>query len=271
MPATTPGRVSLDRYLERLAYGGALHPSHATLEALHLAHATHIPFENLDVLLGRRVDLSLEALQRKLVESRRGGYCFEQNLLFGAVLEDLGFPVTPLAARVRHNTTAVLPRTHMLLLVETERGRHLADVGFGGEGLLHPVPFEPGYVSRQYLWSYRVAEEGSHFVLQSLRAGEWRDLYVFSLEPQERADYEMANYWISTHPASRFVQTLTAQRPTPEARFILRNRELTIDRGDDTTTREIRDRVDLIDVLDSYFSLRLPPETAFPKLFDRST
>lgn len=271
MPATTSGRVSLDRYLQRLAYGGVLHPSYATLEALHLAHATHIPFENLDVLLGRGVDLSLEALQRKLVDSRRGGYCFEQNLLFGSILEDLGFVVTPLAARVRHNATAVLPRTHMLLLVETERGRYLADVGFGGEGLLHPVPFEPGHVACQYLWSYRVAEEGGHFVLQSLRAGEWRDLYVFSLEPQERADYEMANYWISTHPASRFVQTLTAQRPTPEARFILRNRELTIDRGVDVTTREIRDHAELLEILDVHFGLQVPADASFPGVFGDRT
>lgn len=267
MPATTPGRVSLDRYLQRLAYGGVLHPSYPTLDALHLAHATHIPFENLDVLLGRGVDLSLEALERKLVDGRRGGYCFEQNLLFGAVLEDLGFAVTPLAARVRRNTTAVLPRTHMLLLVATDRGPHLADVGFGGEGLLHPVPFEPGRQSRQYLWAYRVVEEGHQFVLQSRRAGQWRDLYVFSLDRQERADYEMANYWISTHPTSRFVQTLTAQRPTPEARFILRNRELTIDRGDDVTTRELRDITELRAVLDSHFLLQLPPGTALPTIF----
>ncbi|HVZ21770.1 MAG TPA: arylamine N-acetyltransferase [Vicinamibacterales bacterium] len=268
MAATTrPPRVALDRYLQRLAYAGSLQPSQATLEALHLAHATRIPFENLDVLLGRPIDLSIDALERKLVDARRGGYCFEQNLLFGAVLEDLGFAVTPLAARVRHDPAVVLPRTHMLLLVETERGRWIADVGFGGEGLLQPVPFDPPAESPQFLWTYRVVEEGRHFVLQSRRGDEWRDLYVFSLEPQERVDYEVANYWISTHPASRFVQTLTVQMPTPEARWIIRNRELTIDRGGESTAREIRDHGELLDLLASRFGLHFPPETTFPKIF----
>ena len=264
---TTPqARVALDRYLQRLAYAGDLRPSYATLEALHRSHATRIPFENLDVLLGRRIDLSLEALQRKLVEDQRGGYCFEQNLLFAAVLEDLGFAVTPLSARVRLNTTTVLPRTHMLLLVEAEDGRWLADVGFGSEGLLHPVPFDPGAASRQFLWTYRVVEEGRHFVLQSLRRGEWRDMYIFTLDPQERVDYELANYWISTHPQSRFVQTLTVQMPTPEARFLLRNRELTIDSGDEVTTRVVAGD-EVLDLLATQFGLRLPPGTAFPQIF----
>ena len=259
---TRPARVALDRYLQRLAYVGPLVPSYATLEALHLAHATHIPFENLDVLLGRPIDLSLEALERKLVDSARGGYCFEQNLLFQAVLEDLGFAVTPLAARVRLNTTTVPPRTHMALLVEADDATWLADVGFGSEGLLHPVPFVLGTPSPQFLWSYRIVEEGHRFVLQSRRGGEWRDMYVFTLDPQERADYELANYWISTHPESRFVQTLTVQMPTPEGRFLLRNRELTIDRGGEPEVRQVADE-ELLDVLASQFGLRFPPGTTF--------
>ena len=266
MTATTarPARVAIDKYLQRLAYLGDLRPSYATLEALHLAHATHIPFENIDVLLGRPVDLALEALQRKLVDSRRGGYCFEQNLLFAAVLEDLGFSVTPLAARVRYHSTAVLARTHMLLLVEADGARWVADVGFGSEGLLHPVPFRAGAEARQYLWSYRIVEEAGRWVLQSGRQGQWRDMYVFTLEPQERADYEMANYWIATHPASRFVQTLTVQMPTPEARWLLRNRELTVDRGGELITRPLQDDAELLDVLASTFGLRFPPDTTFP-------
>jgi N-hydroxyarylamine O-acetyltransferase len=260
--------LALDRYLHRLAYAGSLDPSYGTLEALHVAHATHIPFENLDVLLGRGVDLSLDALQRKLVDAGRGGYCFEQNLLFGAVLEELGFSVTPLAARVRSDSTTVLPRTHMLLLVETDRGRSIADVGFGGEGLLQPVPFEPGTVSPQFLWAYRVIEEGRGFVLQSRRGDDWRDLYAFTLEPQERVDYEVANYWISTHPTSRFVHTLTVQMPTPDARWIIRNREMLVERGGESETRAIRDQAELLALLASRFGIHLPTGTAFPKIFE---
>ena len=120
--------LDLPAYLERIGYAGDLNPSRSVLEALHLAHATHIPFENLDILLGRPIRLDLASLQAKLVKDRRGGYCFEQNLLFSAVLRQLGFSVTSLAARVRYRTTTLLPRTHMLLLVDLAGERWLADV-----------------------------------------------------------------------------------------------------------------------------------------------
>lgn len=112
--------LDLQAYLRRIGYQGAVEPTRRVLEALHLAHATHIPFENLDILLGRPIALDLASLQSKLVARRRGGYCFEHNLLFAAVLREFGFEPTLLAARVRFRTTAVLPRTHMLLLVEGE-------------------------------------------------------------------------------------------------------------------------------------------------------
>src|SRR6516225_6929382 len=165
--------IDLAAYFERIAYAGDRMPSRATLDALHLAHATHIPFENLDVLLGRPIRLDLASLQAKLVCGRRGGYCFEQNLLFAAVLEHVGFGVTRLAARVRFGATRLLPRTHMLLAVDAGSEMFLADVGFGGEGLLGPVPLAPGCESRQHLWTYRLVAEGDLLVLQSLRANGW--------------------------------------------------------------------------------------------------
>lgn len=136
--------LDLDAYLRRIGYAGALDPGSATLEALHLAHASRIPFENLDILLGRPIRLDLGSLQAKLVRDGRGGYCFEQNLLLAAVLGRVGFDVTPLAARVRYRITRAVPRTHALLVVETGGERWLADVGFGLEGLLMPVPLRAG-------------------------------------------------------------------------------------------------------------------------------
>src|SRR5438477_12188005 len=115
--APTLARSDLDAYLRRFEYGGSLKPTYDVLAALHLAHATHIPFENLDILLGRPIHLDLDTLQAKLVHGCRGGYCFEQNVLFAAVLEQLGFAVHRLAARVRYRAQHVLPRTHMLLEV----------------------------------------------------------------------------------------------------------------------------------------------------------
>lgn len=255
--------LDLPAYLQRVDYAGDLTPTRTVLEALHLAHATHIPFENLDILLGRPIRLDLGSLQAKLVAGKRGGYCFEQNLLFAAVLRELGFSVSQLAARVRFRTTALLPRTHMLLLVDLAGERWMADVGFGADGLLLPLPIQTPGPQPQFAWTYRVIEEEGLWVLQSLHGEEWMDLYAFSLEPQQAADYEMASYYVSTHPASRFVQSLTAQRLAPEVRHVLRNRELIEDRGDTQIVRILADDDELLEVLEHMFDLRFPAGTRF--------
>jgi N-hydroxyarylamine O-acetyltransferase len=252
----------LSAYLRRIGYDGSLRADLATLNALHLAHATHIPFENLDVLLRRPIGLDLDSLHAKLVGSRRGGYCFEHNLLFAAALETVGFAVTRLAGRVRHGSTAVRPRTHTLLLVEVDGVPWLADVGFGAEGLLLPVPVTD-VPTRQFAWTYRVVEQAGTFILQSLRPSGWMDLYTFTLEPQLLPDYEMANYFISTHPDSPFVRTLTVQLPTPAVRYILRGRALTEDRGEDVTVRTLADE-ELASVLARTFRVELPSRLCIP-------
>lgn len=257
-------RFDLDAYLERVGYRGPRDASIETLHALHLAHATSIPFENLDILLGRGIQLDLESLQRKLVTGRRGGYCFEQNLLLATALETLGFDVTLLSARVRYGATVVRPRTHMLLLVTVDDSRWIADVGFGGDGLLQPVRLAIDDESPQFRWTYRLVEEGRHYVLQSRRPDGWIDMYAFTLEPHERVDYEVANHFTSTHPTSPFRMMPIAQRPSPEARYILRDRELTTDTGDRMTTRTVSDG-ELLDVLRETFSLDLPEGTTFPR------
>ncbi len=255
--------IDLPAYFERIGYPGSAEPTRAVLAALHLAHATHIPFENCDVLLGRPIRLDLESLQAKLVRGRRGGYCFEQNLLFAAVLEQIGFPVTRLLARVRYRATRLLPRTHMVMRVDLDGVSWLADVGFGADGLLLPVRFDPGQVTRQFAWAYRIVDEAGQWVLQSLHGTEWVDLYGFTLDPQLAVDYELANYYVSTHPDSRFVQTLTAQRITPETRHILRNGELVETRGAETTVRRVVDEDEVLAVLAGTFGLSFPPGTRF--------
>jgi hypothetical protein len=172
-PMADAAALDLPAYLRRIGYAGALSPSRSTLDALHLAHATAIPFENLDILLGVPIRLDLANLQSKLVFRRRGGYCFEQNALFANVLERIGFTVTRLAARVRYGTDRVLPRTHMTLRVDVAGVPILADVGFGADGLLLPVPMD-GALSQQFGWSYRVAESGGVHARAAI-AGRLRD------------------------------------------------------------------------------------------------
>jgi N-hydroxyarylamine O-acetyltransferase len=254
----------LDAYLRRLDFAGALRADLATFNALHLAHASRIPFENFDVLLRRPIRLDLESVLAKLVERRRGGYCFEHNLLFAAVLEAAGFRVSRLAARVRYGSDVVRPRTHMLLLVDLDGASWLADVGFGAEGLLLPVPMTDA-PTRQYAWTYRVVEQGGMFTLQSLRPAGWMDLYAFTLEPQQLPDFEMANYYVSTHPDSVFVRTLTAQLPSPTVRYALRGRMLAEDRGGVPRTRILATDEALATVLSRDFGLELPPGLPLPR------
>ena len=244
-------------------YSGPLEPSSSILSALHLAHATHIPFENLDILLGRAILLDLDSVQAKLVKGKRGGYCFEQNRLFATVLTELGFSVTPLAARVRYRTTLVLPRTHMTLLVTVDGQTWLADVGFGAEGLLLPIPFVPGQPTTQFVWTYRLVVDAGYWVLQSLHDGAWEDLYAFTEEPQHPIDYEVANHYTSTHPESRFVHTLTAQSLTPTCRTILRNLDLVEDFGTTVTRRTVGEGEELLAVLADTFNLHFPSGTRF--------
>jgi N-hydroxyarylamine O-acetyltransferase len=253
----------LQAYAARIGYRGDFAPSLATLRALHLAHATHIPFENLDILLGRPIRLDLESVCGKLVDGRRGGYCFEQNALFAAVLEAAGFRVRRLAARVRVAAGVVRPRLHMLLAVEAEGGWWLADVGFGADGLLHPLPLRPGDAIGQFAWAYRIAAEGQDLVLQSQRPEGWTDLYSFTMEEQHPIDYEVSSYFTSTHPTSRFVKLLLAQMPGPERRLMLVNRKLTERRAEGMSERVLANDAEILEVLAGCFGLTFPAGTRF--------
>lgn len=199
-------------YLERIGLSASERP---TLRAIHRAHATSIPFENLDPHRGMVVSLAQEDLERKLVDGRRGGYCFEQNLLLASALEHLGLTVEPMLARVRRGAPpgTVRPRSHLVLRVTDDDGRvwH-ADVGFGLGTLLDPIPFGPDGAAayEQSGWSFRMLEEGPGLVLQTLENGLWADLYAFSPQPVPRIDIEMSNWWTSTHPTSPFVFGLIA-------------------------------------------------------------
>ena len=221
-----PG-LDLDAYFRRTGYAGSREASLAALRDLHAAHATAIPFENLAIQLGELpLRLDLEALQDKLVTRRRGGYCFEHNHLFQAVLRELGFQVAAFEVRVRTGNAAALPRTQMLLSVAVEGRDWLADVGFGGEGLLHPVPMD-GEPSLQPQGLLRVTEDRGLKVLQSGQPMGWMDLYAFEPTPREAVDFEVANWYTSTHPESRFVKTLTAQLLLAGGRRILRGLDYT--------------------------------------------
>ena len=219
--------IDVDAYFSRIGYGGPSNASLETLCAIHALHPAAIPFENLDPLLGRPVPLHLAALQEKMLRRRRGGYCFEQNALFKAVLEALGFSVAGLAARVRWRLppdAPANPRTHMLLKLDLAEGTFIADVGFGG--LLFAAPLRLVADVEQGLLRLQRQRDGA-FTVQARLASGWQDAYRFTLEQQFPADYEVANWFTAAHPNSRFRNNLLMERLTPALRLSLFNRKVT--------------------------------------------
>lgn len=206
--------ADLARYCTRIGYDGTPQHDLATLRQLHRLHPQAIPFENLDSWLGRPVSLEPAAVFDKLVVKQRGGYCFEQNLLFREVLETLGFGVRGLAARVLWNLPEgfVLPRTHMLLLVNVDRERFVADVGFGGLTLTAPLQLDNAAAQLTPHESFRIIVDAEHHLLQANVGGSWQSLYRFGMEEQLPSDYAMSNWYVSMHPESRFVLQLLAGR-----------------------------------------------------------
>jgi N-hydroxyarylamine O-acetyltransferase len=151
----------------------------------------------------------------------------------------------------------------MLLRVELPEGPFLADVGFGGDGPIHPLPLAEGSETWVGHAGHRLRREGDLWVLQGNATGDWADLYAFTLEPHHPVDFEMANHFTSTHPRSPFVLNLTAQRSWPERRAILRNRDLVRREGGTSTTTAIRGPEHLLEVLAGVFGLSFPPGTRF--------
>lgn len=253
--------IDLDHYFRRIGYDGAPAPSLETLRALHRLHPQAIPFENLDPLLGRPVRLDMDALQAKLIHGRRGGYCYEHNLLFWQVLKALGFRATGLAGRVLWNrpACAVTPRSHMLLRVEIDGATWLADVGFGGLTMTAPLRLDPGVAQETPHEAWRILAEGADFLMQARIGDAWESLYRFDLQEQFAVDYEIVNYYLSTHPASHFRATLMAARTAPDARSALLNDRLTVRHRDGSTERRrLAGAQALIDTLEHCFGIAVP-------------
>jgi N-hydroxyarylamine O-acetyltransferase len=235
--------LDVDAYFARVGYGGPTEATADVLRGLHRAHVISIPFENLDIVMGREVSVEIASIQEKLLLRRRGGYYFEHNLLFAALLERLGFSVTWLSARVRMGNARILPSTHMTLNVSVNGRLWLADVGFGGEGLLEPVSLDVGVTSEQGARAYGlVRETDREWVLRTSRPDGWLGLYSFTLEPCRHADYFVANYYTSTHPRSPFTGRMVTQRVEPNRRLSLIDHTLVeSDSSGEATSRTVSD------------------------------
>ncbi len=226
--------VDLDAYFARIGYAGPREPTLETLRAICQKHPDAIPFENLDVLLGRGISIVPAEVDAKLIAAGRGGYCFEQNGLLKRVLKALGFEVQSLMARVWWMKPPEAPmraRSHMVLKVTIDGKDWLADVGFGGCVLTAPLELFSDAVQATPNGAFRIEpaapEMGGERLVQADLSGKWSPLYQVALGPWEDVDYEPANFFTYTHASSHFTWSMTVGRTTPTARYALKNNRLT--------------------------------------------
>lgn len=222
-------------YLKRIGFDGTPLVRADTLRALHIAHLETVPFENLDIHLGRPIVLNEAALFDKIVRRGRGGFCFELNGLFAALLRALGFDVTMLSAGVRRDDGTYTPDfDHMTLLVEVE-DRWLADVGFG-DSFREPLRLDEPREQAQGGRSYRIVHDGAGGTMSWREAGGREKGYRFSLRPRALADYGGRCHYLQTSPDSSFTQRIVCSRATPTGRVTIANQRLIATDGD--TRRE---------------------------------
>lgn len=256
-------------YLRRIGHAGPVRADSDTLAALHRAHLATVPYENLGIQLGRVPALTREALFRRVVDERRGGFCFELNGAFGLLLAELGFEVRFVRAavnRLRDGESAW--GNHLALLVGTERGPMLADVGFG-DGFLAPLPLAIG----------SHPQPPFEFQLRRDLAGVWHLVhhqagiapgFEFRTEPSTLADFAPRCTALATDPASPFVRTLTVQQPRADHSLSLRARSLTRSALAGRDTRELTDVDEFAAVLADEFGLPPLPRNEIGQLWHRS-
>ena len=249
--------ANLDAYLRRINYSGSIAPTLETLEMVHRLHPASIPFENLDPLMERPVRLQLSDIEQKLLVERRGGYCFEHNLLLRAVLEAMDFSVTPLAAGVLwgHEPDYVPPQPHhMALLIDVGGIPYLADVGFGGQVATAPLRLRADVEQATPNETYRLTGGHPKWRLETKIADTWQPLYEFTLAPQTLDDYVAMN----DYAMASFRDNLIATRVEGGKRHALRNARLRTHENGATDERMLTNLLEIRDVLTNVFGIQLP-------------
>lgn len=269
MPLLTHSRL----YLQRLGYDAPPAPTLHTLQALQLRHVCTFAFESLSTLMHMPVPIDLPSVEQKVLLEGRGGYCYELNQMFLALLQELGFDACGITGRVVMGgpPEAHTARTHRLSLVTLEGVRYISDVGFGGMVPSSPLQLDTDTVQATAHEPYRLTFDGQgSYTLWAQVAGEWRGLYVFDLQVQAAIDYEIGNWYVSTHPDSPFLGQLKVARLAPGKRHTLNNASYAVhylDRPSEKRTLESAD--ELLDLLTATFGVRVPVSATLRQALDR--
>jgi N-hydroxyarylamine O-acetyltransferase len=249
--------VEIPAYLERIAYSGSTEPTATTLRALHRAHLFAVPFENLDIALGRKIVIDEARILDKVVRQRRGGFCYELNSAFAALLRAVGFEVTLLSARAARPNGGEGPEfDHLALRVGLEQP-WLADVGFG-ESFLEPLKIEPGIEQSDPAGTFRLAEKGDRSQVEKAGSdGMWKLQYSFSLQPRTLEDFSGMCHYHQTSPESHFTQNRICSRATPDGRITLSGMKLITTVNGQREERVLTSEDERVSVLREQFGIEL--------------
>ncbi|MEP6911522.1 MAG: arylamine N-acetyltransferase [bacterium] len=251
--------MDVDTYLQRIRYRGSRATTAQTLRELQLAHLCSVPFENLSIHAGQPVILQDDALFDKIVVRRRGGFCYELNGLFAALLRQLGFKVEMLSAEVANGKGGFSPDfAHMTLMV-TLKERRLADVGFG-DSFREPLLLDWNQEQLQGERAYQIVPDGAYLVLKQRENGaEGKDQYRFTLQPHTYADYAEMCHYQQTSPQSHFTQARICTRATADGRITLsKMRLITTVNGEQREERELTNDEDYASALREHFDIVWP-------------
>jgi N-hydroxyarylamine O-acetyltransferase len=255
MPITPLSARELRAYCARVGYAGPLEPTSATLAAIHRAHLLTIPYENLDIHLGRPLTLDPAAIFGKLVDERRGGWCYEMNGLLGSVLASLGFDVRYVSGAVDRATRAEAALDNHLVLIVTLDRSWIVDVGFG-DGFLEPLPLEPG-TYRQGFLEFRVRRDGDWWRVDNHPYGG-ADGFDFTIEPRVLDSFAAQCHRLQTSPGSPFVQNTVCERFVADGLVMLRGAVLREVSASGVATRVVQDADEYVSVLRDRFGLDVP-------------
>lgn len=257
--------MQIDTYLARIGVSGPRDPTPAALSALHLAHLRTVPFENLDIPLGRSISLEPGHLFEKVIVRRRGGYCFELNGLFSWLLGQLGHTVTLLSARVFHGAEAGPDFEHALLLVDGPIPQ-IADVGFG-DSYLTPLRLERDREQPQHGAAYRLRGAGADWILQQRVPGStWTPQYAFTLAPRQLPDFLPMSGYLSTSPASPFTRKAVCSLSTSDGRVTLAGSRLIVTRHGQRVETTITTPSEYRHHLRQHFGIELDGDASIERL-----
>lgn len=259
-------------YLKRLGYDSPPPPTLQTLQDLQLRHVCTFAFENLSTLMHAPVPIDLPSVEHKVLHQGRGGYCYELNQLFLALLQELGFEARGITGRVVIGgpPDAHTGRTHRLSLVTLEGVRYITDVGFGGMVPSSPLLLDTDAPQATAHEPYRLTSNQGSYTLWAQVGEEWRGLYVFDLQIQADIDYEIGNWYVSTHPGSPFVGQLKAALLAPGKRHTLANAHYALHYLDrPSEKRTLRTADELLGLLRDTFGIRLPDQPQLREAVER--